>query len=268
MTHRLYLPPPLAAHSEITLQPDRAHYLTRVLRLRPGAPLVCADGAGHEYAATLADAAPAASGKTARAGSPHPTMRPRREMRSHREMRLQLGDLLRTAPPPEPRLHLVQGLLKGDAMDRLLQKATELGVTDIWPVDAARSNVPRASGRDAVRHEHRRQHWHGILVSALEQSGRLWLPELHPTRDLAAVLQDAPCERLLLLQPGAPPLPLQLPREPLALLIGPEGGWDERELALAVDTGATTCGLGELILRAETAPLAALAAIRHGWGWR
>ncbi|MDZ7668460.1 MAG: 16S rRNA (uracil(1498)-N(3))-methyltransferase [Gammaproteobacteria bacterium] len=239
MKHRLYHPPPLTSGMALALDRDRAHYLLRVLRLREGAELLCFDGAGRAWAATVADASP-------------------------RRATLDLGDLVAEAPPPEPRLHLAQGQLKGAAMDRAIQKATELGVTDIWPLRAERSNVPADRQRLARKHDH----WQKIIENAAEQCATLYLPRLHPLQELTEFLAQAPPAEWILLQPGAPALPLTLPRTPAGVLVGPEGGWTESELQAAAARQITCHGLGSLVLRGETAPLAALAAIRHGWGWQ
>lgn len=238
MKHRLYLcldrdPPPA-----LTLDRERAHYLTRVLRLRRGEDVEVFDGRGRAWRASLADA-------------------------SARTATLQVGEQLADEPAPAPRLHLVQGLLKGGSMDLVVQKATELGATDLWPVHADRSNVPA----DAERQQRKLAHWQRVIESAAEQCGALHLPQLHPVQDLAGFLAAPPAADLLVLDPGAPPLPLTLPRRDSAVLIGPEGGWSEPERLALARSGAAWHGLGVRILRGETVPLAALAALRHGWGW-
>jgi 16S rRNA (uracil1498-N3)-methyltransferase len=238
VTHRLYLPTLLAADQALTLDRDRAHYLTRVLRLRRGESLVCFDGRGHAWQASLLEA-------TARSAV------------------LEIGRLIADEPPPHPQVHLVQGLLKGAAMDQVVQKATELGATDVWPVRTERSNAVT----DPERLTRKQTHWQRVVESAAEQCGALHLPRLHEVRDLREFLADPPEASLLMLDPGGEPLPLQLPRRSLALLIGPEGGWSDAERAAAADAGVPRHGLGSRVLRAETAPLAALAALRHGWGW-
>jgi 16S rRNA (uracil1498-N3)-methyltransferase len=209
-----------------------------VLRLRRGEDIECFDGQGRAVRATLADAGP-------------------------RSATLRLGEVLAAAPPPAPDLHLVQGLLKGASMDLVVQKATELGATDIHPLRAERSNVPQDAERLARKHEH----WLRVIESAAEQCGALHLPRLHPVRSLEDYLAAPPAARSILLHPGEPVLPTTLPREHLALLIGPEGGWSDAERSAAAAAGAVSHGLGSRILRGETAPLAALAALRHGWGW-
>jgi 16S rRNA (uracil1498-N3)-methyltransferase len=238
MKHRLYHPPPIAAGALLTLERDRAHYLTHVLRLRRGTHLEVFDGAGRAWRATLTGA-------------------------DRRSATLAIGELIAEVPLPEPELHLVQGLLKGTAMDTVVQKATELGATDIWPVLAERSNVPGDAERLTRKHEH----WQRVIESAAEQCGALHLTRLHEVRTPAEFWDSAPQARHLFLQPGARELPLDIPRESLVLMIGPEGGWSESELATALVHDVCCVGLGQRVLRAETAPLAVLGAVRHSWGW-
>lgn len=238
MTPRLFLPGPLAAGAPCAITPEQSHYLTRVLRLTAGDDVLCCDGAGALWRAVLA-----------RAGA--------------RAFGIELIECLQQTPAPTARLHLLQGLLKGAAMDTVLQKATELGATDLWLITAERSNVSLG----AERAERKRVHWLGVLESAAAQCQQLHLPALHGPLALPDALDALTGIPLLLLDPGATPLPRELPAGPIALLVGPEGGFAAPERALALARGATPCGLGSLILRAETAPLAALAAIRHARGW-
>jgi 16S rRNA (uracil1498-N3)-methyltransferase len=239
MKHRLYLPPPFAPGAERVLDADQTHYLTRVLRLPRGSTLICFDGVGSAWRATLT----AISGR-------HATLRFDEEL-EHR-------------PAPLHRLHLVQGILKGAAMDEVIQKSTELGATDLWLFDAARSNVSLAQERRGRKLEH----WQRIVESAAAQCHQLHLPILHGPLPLADCLDALSATQLLLLDPGAPPLPLEPPEGTLAVLVGPEGGWSESERTLAIARGALVCGLGRLVLRAETAPLAVLAALRHSRHWQ
>jgi 16S rRNA (uracil1498-N3)-methyltransferase len=238
VTHRLLVSAPVESGQPLVLDREQAHYLTRVLRLRRGETLICFDGRGRAWQANLTDA-------------------------SSRSAVLAIGPLIAEAPPPEPAIHLVQGLLKGAAMDQVVQKSTELGATDLWLIRTERTNA----SLDEERLARKEGHWLRVMESAAEQCGALHLPRLHPLRSLDEFLRDPPAARLVMLDPGAAPLPLDLPRAPLALLIGPEGGWSDGERTAAAAAGVIRYGLGPRVLRAETAPLAALAALRHGWGW-
>jgi 16S rRNA (uracil1498-N3)-methyltransferase len=238
VTHRLFVSAPIETDQPLTLDRERAHYLTRVLRLRRGESVICFDGRGRAWQASLTEASP-------------------------RSAVLAIGPLVAEEPPPAPAIHLVQGLLKGSAMDQVVQKATELGATDLWLIRADRTNA----SLDEERLARKEGHWLRVMESAAEQCGALYLPRLHTLRSLRDFLNDPPAARLAMLDPGNEPLPLNLPREPVALLIGPEGGWTDVERAAAADAGVVRYGLGARVLRAETAPLAALAALRHAWGW-
>lgn len=148
-------------------------------------------------------------------------------------------------------------------MDWVVQKAVELGVTRISPLFTKRSLV-RLAGERLHRRE---QHWRGVLAAACEQSGRRYIPELTAGTSLTHWLaRQYPCP--LLLDPGSvTALPtLSGPGEALTLLAGPEGGLAPEERTLAQRAGFTAVRLGPRILRAETAPLAALAAIQALWG--
>ncbi|MGE0625178.1 MAG: 16S rRNA (uracil(1498)-N(3))-methyltransferase [Pseudomonadales bacterium] len=244
MKHRLCLPA-LAAVAEpgtgtaVTLSSEQAHYLGRVLRLKPGEEVGLFDGRGREWGARLVSI-------------------------SSREASAEIVCLTRSEPAPEP-LVLVQAWLKGSAMDTVVQKAVELGVTGIRLLSADRSNVKL----DERRLANKIAHLNRVARSAVEQCESLWLPELSCVNGLRTLLDTPADSRVLFLDPGAPPLSAGSNPAPITLVVGPEGGWSEAERRLALaDPAVTAAGLGDLTLRAETAPLAALAAIRQDWGWR
>ena len=239
MRPRLYLKPPVVPHQTkgiVILDQARSHYLLRVLRARKGDAIEVFDGTGREWSALVKDTNP----KACRIGSLS-------SIGSH--------------PHAQPEVHLAQALIKGDAMDRLLQKATELGVANVWLLTSEFTQV------SAERAEARMTHWRKILISASEQSRRVYLPELHPPIPIKAFLNTHHGPAVFLLQPGSTPLPRDLARQDTTIIVGPEGGWAPSELAAASSHGVALHSLGNLVLRAETTPLAALAAVRHAWGW-
>ena len=237
MKHRLYLPPPLESGALVTLDAERSHYIVRVLRLKTDTEILCFDGLGTEFWARVSDANPKTSV-------------------------LELGELSRVEPMPEERIHLAQSLLKGSAMDRAIQKATELGVTDIWPILAQRSNA-KASG---LREARKRRHWQRIIESATEQSRRLFLPELHEPVALEGFFVLSRVEQKFFLDVDREVLPAVIPRQNTALLIGPEGGLSQSEVEQAAGQRFLPARLGPRVLRTETAPVVALSGAQQLWG--
>jgi 16S rRNA (uracil1498-N3)-methyltransferase len=235
---RLYVALPLAPGRELDLPPEGAAHLARVLRLGSGDPVVLFNGDGRDYAGQLLAAG-----------------------RHGARVRVETAG----APEGEPplRLHLAVGVSRGERMDFVIQKAVELGVASIRPLFTERSVVRL----DAARAERRHAHWQGVLVAACEQSGRRRLPALHPPQALADWLPAA-TGTALLLDPQAERSLAALPTPPgeATLLVGPEGGLSADERARAARSGLVAVRLGPRILRTETAPLAALAAMQVLWG--
>jgi 16S rRNA (uracil1498-N3)-methyltransferase len=235
---RIHVPEPLVAGHEITLPAQSAEHLTRVLRLEAGAPFVLFDGRGHEFAAVLG----ARHGKQVRASV-------QRELPAGRESPLDVT--------------LLQGIARGERMDFIVQKATELGVTRIAPFTAERS-VVRV---DAKQRERKLEHWQAVAISACEQSGRNRVPPVSPPGSLQQALEALAVDslRCLLAADGAESLVAAATRsrgQPCVLLIGPEGGLSDTEKNLAMAHRFVACRLGPRVLRTETAGLAALAALQ------
>jgi 16S rRNA (uracil1498-N3)-methyltransferase len=239
---RVYVDLPLASGATVELPAPAASHVTRVLRLRAGDALTLFNGRGGEYAATLAR--PAAQGHA------------RAEVGAHAAVE-------RESPLA---LTLLQAVARGERMDLVVQKATELGVTRIVPLATERS-VVRLDERQAAK---RLEHWRGIAIAACEQCGRNRLPRIDAITDFDRLADATHGLALgdtgprLMLEPNAPaPLAAFAARLTAAtLLIGPEGGLSEREAALARRAGFAACRLGPRVLRAETAPLVALAALQ------
>jgi len=168
---------------------------------------------------------------------------------------------------PESALRVVLALppLKGDRMETVIQKATELGVAEIRPVVTARTD---AAGRPALQGS-RQERWEKVASGAAEQCGRAVVPVIHPTATLDALLA-VPFDgrRILFLEtPGQPPLVAEKPRPASALaLVGPAGGWEPAESTRILGAGFQPAGLGPRVLRAETAAIAAVTALQLLWG--
>ena len=239
MKTRLYVPVPLESGAALPLDPDRSHYVSRVLRLRAGDELVLFDGRGGEHAGSIAQAS--RSGVTVTVGE-----------RTGREAESPLA------------IRLIQGISRGERMDFVVQKATELGVSRITPVLTEFSVVRLDPAKAAKRAEH----WSKIAQSACEQCGRNRLPEIDAPQALSAVLDSqAPGDTRIVLQPGAGrPLAQRPEGTRVDLLIGPEGGLSDGELAKAAAAGFVPCSLGPRILRTETAALTAVAVLQAAHG--
>lgn len=213
--------------------------MLNVLRLRPGDGFVLFDGHGHDYPAEI------------------------REIRGT-SLVAQVGSAGPPEPPPTLEIHLGLGISKGERMEFAIQKAVELGVTAITALWTSRSVVRL----DGERQRRRVARWQSILISACEQSGRRVLPGLHPPETLDHWLaRTHPCG--LLLDHRASTGLHQLPSpasHSLTLTIGPEGGLAPAERQAAQQAGLTPIRLGPRILRTETAPLAAIAALQMLWG--
>lgn len=170
------------------------------------------------------------------------------------------------APGASARFVLYAALIKFDRFEWIVEKATELGVTEIVPVDTARSE--RGLERGAAK---RVERWRRIALEASQQSRRPHLPEITEPVSLADALARAETYRFVLDEnPGAVPLFKALPglrsvQDTISILAGPEGGWTEEEHGCFAPAGWTPVSLGPLILRAETAVIAALAVVSQAW---
>ena len=237
---RCFVELPLPVGGNVALPESAAAHLVRVLRLQQGDACVLFNGDGHDYAARLSSV-----GK--------------------REVLADIQSAQAIANESPLHLTLVQGIARGEKMDLILQKATELGVAAIIPVMAERTEVKL----DAERTEKRMAHWRSVIASACEQSGRARLPGLSaPTalNDAArGIASDA--LRLTLDPTGDVSLAtVQVTTGAVAVAIGPEGGWSPRDRDTLSATGFTGLRLGPRILRTETAGLAAIAALQSRFG--
>lgn len=239
--NRLYLPEPLAAGLELEMPKELAHYIGRVLRLKRGDAIAVFNGQHGEWLATIVNI-------------------------TRESVRVQLEHALESLPASPLHTHLVQGISRGDRMDFVVQKATELGVERISPVLTAHGVVRLDEKRAAKR----REHWASVAVSASEQCGRVQPPRIDdpiPLNDWFGRHLDLAATRILL----APGASLRLadigrPKDGLCLLIGPEGGLSEREFEDAIAAGFTIAALGPRVLRTETAAVAALSVAQVTWG--
>ena len=228
---------PGAQEGEVTVNGPRLHYLRHVLRVRAGDELEVFDGEGSAFDAKVISLG-------------------------------ELGGVLtlgaaREAPRPRS-ITIVQGLPKAEKLELVLQKGTELGASAFAPAACARSIV-KLDGKE----EAKLARWQRIVEEAARQCGRASVPQVFSPKPLATAVSSLPGEpAVLVLDEEEKSLPLStavasLGSRPLALVIGPEGGLTREEVNALVAKGAIAITLGKLVLRTETAALAALAVLRH-----
>jgi 16S rRNA (uracil1498-N3)-methyltransferase len=236
---RFYCREALSPGAHVELPEPVARHAVRVLRLPPGAPVMLFDGRGGQYPAHIE--------------------RIERD-RVYAELAA-WQDVERESPLS---VTLVQALQAGDKMDFTIQKAVELGVRDIVPVESRRS-VLRLAGERAAK---RVAHWQGVVASACEQCGRNQVPLVAPVEKLENWLaRPAPGVLRLMLAPEAEVTFASIrPAGSVQLLIGAEGGLDPQEMIAARQAGFQAVRMGPRVLRTETAGLAAMAAMQALWG--
>lgn len=236
---RVYVESPVAAGKRVVVEGSAANHIARVLRLRSGDALTVFDGSGGEFGARIEEFRKEAVVVT---------------VEEHRP-------LDRESPLP---LTLIQGISRGERMDWVIQKATELGASRIVPVFTKRS-VVRLDEKQAQR---KLQHWRAIAVAACEQCGRNRIPDLAAPLDFFDALHlDSTPTRLLLSPTGDLRIDdLKDVGTGITVLIGPEGGLEDIEQESAIAAGFQAVRLGPRILRTETAAIAALTIIQRYFG--
>ena len=233
IVRRIHLAPERIDGARGLLGPEARRYLADVLRLAPGARIEVFDGRGGRYDARIEE------------GFEAVRLGPREDM-----------------PAPEVEIALLAALAKGEKMDLVVQKATELGVARILPFAADRSVVRL----DASRGEERAARWRRIAEEAARQSGRTDVPEVRPPVPLAQALADlAPGTRAFVFHPGGGRVDAGAAAS-LAAVVGPEGGLTEAELRDCEAAGALRASLGPRTLRAETAAIVAVALLQARFG--
>lgn len=234
---RVHVDTPLAGARDVVLPAFAAEHLTRVLRLPDGAAVTCFDGDGHDYAGIL--------------------RRP-----GGRTVHVELGTREAVATESPLAITLLQAIARGEKMDLVLQKATELGVARIVPLVSERTEVRL----DEDKAGKRLAHWQRVVRSACEQCGRAVVPMVDAPLPMSGI-GDARLDGLrVALHPDATEGIATVfgTSRPTAvtLAVGPEGGFGERDLAALAHTGFRRLRLGPRVLRTETAGLAALAALQ------
>lgn len=241
MSTRLFVSGALINGTEIEFDGDRARYLGKVLRARVGDSVIVFNGEGPEWPATIT-----------RIG--------------RNIVGLMVGEGYEAGTESPLKIHLVQAISRGERMDFVVQKATELGVKRITPILTEYGVVKL----NAERAQKRRDHWQKVAASACEQSGRTRLPLVDAPIPLQHWFGSKPdnVDAELILKPGAKTAlaTLSAPKTKVCVLIGPEGGFSDLEYEAAEIAGFKPMSLGPRILRTESAAIAALAILQSLWG--
>ncbi len=234
---RIYTSQPLRAHSVVELESGPSQHLARALRMQVGDALLLFNGEGGQFPATISS-----------------VDRKRVKVTTAEQEPLEVESPLR--------IRLGIGMSRGDRMDWVVQKATDLGVADISPLVTERTEL-RLKGERADK---KLGHWQQVAISACEQCGRNRVPGIAAPQSLEDWLLHCDAQLRLVLHHRAAPIPSPAAPGSAALLVGPEGGLSDAEIALAERAGFTSLQLGPRVLRTETATLAILAALQTLWG--
>ncbi|MBK8973918.1 MAG: 16S rRNA (uracil(1498)-N(3))-methyltransferase [Hahellaceae bacterium] len=236
---RLYTPNILEIGQVAELDDEASNYLGKALRMRAGDALRLFNGSGQEFSADIQEVS-----------------------RRHVTVIVREAFSPQVESPLSIRLGL--GVSKGDRMDIAIQKACELGVSEIHPLTTRYCDVRLDEDRAARRVAH----WQKVAISASEQSGRVCVAQIHPIHPLETWVGSTQSDLKLVAHPGGetPLRALHTGPHTLSLLIGPEGGLHDLEVEQAVMHGFHRLALGPRILRTETAPLVAISLLQHVWG--
>lgn len=235
---RIFTQQALSSNTQLELPEEQSHYLSKVLRMQAGRELVLFNGEGGEYGATVVAV-------------------------SKKSVLVEVGVFTAENRESPLKLELAIGVSRGDRMDWVLQKATELGVTKITPLITERTEV-KLGGERADK---KVGHWQQILVSACEQCQRNLLPVLSEPMAFSDWVAQCDAElKFVLHHRDSKGLPADVTPKSLALLVGPEGGLTEDEIGQAVGLGFEPLTLGPRVLRTETAPVAAISLVQYLWG--
>ena len=235
---RIYTAQPLGAGRDIALEPEASQHLSRALRMQAGDSAYLFDGSGAEYSATITSI-------------------------EKKCVTLITGSAIEHDTESPLAINLGVAISRGDRMDLVVQKATELGVAEITPLFTERTEV-KLSAERALK---KCRHWQQIIVSACEQCGRNRLPKLHSPENLGQWLPHTQGDRKFVLHHrNTEDVDATTAPARIDLLIGPEGGLSQAEIDMAHTSGFEALSLGPRVLRTETAPLAALAILQARWG--
>ncbi|MEH6634998.1 MAG: 16S rRNA (uracil(1498)-N(3))-methyltransferase [Halioglobus sp.] len=235
---RIFTAQELRENTRMQLESGASAHIARALRMRQGDKLILFNGNGGEYPAAIA----AIDKKSVAVITA-----------THRDQERE----------SELQIHLGIAISRGERMDWIVQKATELGVTALTPLLTERTEVKLSADRASKKI----QHWQQIAISACEQCGRNYLPSVQPLQHVASWLSHTEAQRKFVLHHKAEGIgPASDKPASVALLVGPEGGLSSGEIEAAENAGYHSLRLGPRVLRTETAPLAAIAILQAHWG--
>ena len=234
---RVYHPESLTIDEDVLLVSSTALHVAKVLRLPAGSPLILFNGDGYDYLAEI---------KTL----------------TKQQVTVSIKDSMKLNNESPLNLHLGQAISKSSKMDFAIQKAVELGVKEITPIISARCQIKLSNDR----WQNKIDHWKKIIISACEQSGRSFIPTLNQPTEFTHWLGSCHADLKLILNPHTEKKLNQQVAHSIALLIGPEGGFSEEEIKLAITNQFQSIQLGPRILRTETAALAAIANLQQKFG--
>ena len=237
-TTRIYLDSSITTGETLTLSANASNHLVRALRYKKGSIVTLFNGEGGEFSATLLDEDP----------------------RSASVIINSFTDKDHESPLS---ISLIQGLSRSEHMDITIQKATELGVTEIIPVICQRS-----TNLNKNRTGKKQQRWNQIAISACEQSGRNLIPRIHQLTPLDKAINEVAASTRLVLDPGATQgvKSIGINNTSICILSGPEGGLSQQEINTSSDAGYNRVTIGPRILRTETAGPAIITALQTLWG--
>lgn len=237
-TPKIYCNTDLAIGITVELPSDKQHHVQNVLRRKLDDEIILFNGLGGNYSGNIISL-------------------------TKKSLSIKITGFDSDEPTKEFKINLAIGMIKPDKMDLVIQKAVELGVHSITPFRAKRSNI----GLNKSRLENKLRHWNEVAIHSAEQSGRTKLATIHPLSDIDKWLSESHTIPTIYLHPMADKSLKELDiQSQVNIIIGPEGGFDDVEIALLEQSGTIGIKLGSRILRADTASIAIVSILQHQFG--
>ncbi|UZE95432.1 16S rRNA (uracil(1498)-N(3))-methyltransferase [Alkalimarinus alittae] len=236
---RIYTATELTEGTTIELDSAAANHVGKVLRMKPDQSLILFNGSGNDYTASISDV-------------------------TKKHVTVVIDSTIKVASESPLETHIGQVMSRGDRMDYMIQKSTELGATEITPLTSERCEVKLKGDRE----EKRVKQWQQIAISAAEQCGRSKIPIINPVTSLDEWVSSKPDDTLGLVLHHRTTQQITDIKQPekVCLLIGPEGGLSKSEIDMAINQQFVATTFGPRVFRTETAPVAALSIIQWLWG--